>query len=74
MKKYLVVLCLLLVGLLLAIVGLSLIGTESVTEQDYGIRAVTGSEAWCDAMLEKPNADWTEDDFQIFSRDCLYDQ
>lgn len=68
------VLCLLLIGLLLAIVGLNLIATTSVTGQADGISAAAGSEAWCDAMLDKPNADWTENDFQVFSRDCLYEQ
>ncbi len=30
------------------------------------------SQEWCDAMLDKPNSEWTEEDFRAFAADCLY--
>ncbi|WP_155238660.1 DUF3012 domain-containing protein [Teredinibacter turnerae] len=29
------------------------------------------SQEWCDQMLEKPNAEWVEEDYQSFSCDCI---
>lgn len=32
------------------------------------------TDEWCDNMLEKPNAEWTELDFKTFSSDCLLNE
>jgi|GEM_PF-1249803 len=30
------------------------------------------TEQWCEAMMEKPNQEWTnEKDIELFARDCL---
>ena len=36
-----------------------------------GIRE--GSEQWCDAMLEKPNQQWTDAETRLFAKHCLYE-
>lgn len=66
MKKYLTVLVLLLAGCLLIIIGLSL------TESD-AIHTAANSEGWCDAMVEKPNSQWSKPEAVRFSKQCLYE-
>ncbi len=71
-------------GMFLVVGGLYLaqIPADSVVaEEDFSETSaleVTGpdavvlySEAWCDAMMEKPNSEWEGDDFVSFSRHCL---
>ena len=67
MKKYLVVLVLLFLGVLALIIGLSLV-TGGYREEPQP----TGEE-WCEAMMEKPNPDWTDAETRSFARICLYD-
>jgi hypothetical protein len=63
MKKYLGVLCLLLVALLFIMVGLTLV--------ESGKPELDG-EAWCDAMVDKPNQDWTDAEAERFGKNCLF--
>ncbi|WP_439134914.1 DUF3012 domain-containing protein [Pseudomaricurvus sp.] len=64
MKKYLGILCLLLVGLIAVIAGLAMVENKQAPE-------LVG-EAWCDAMVDKPNADWTDAETRSFAKACLY--
>lgn len=32
------------------------------------------SEEWCDAMLDKPNVEWAEEDFEVFGANCLFNE
>lgn len=64
MKKYLGALCLLLVALLAIMVGLTLVESGKQPELE--------GEAWCDAMLDKPNSDWSEADTGRFASTCLF--
>ncbi|WP_045859599.1 DUF3012 domain-containing protein [Teredinibacter purpureus] len=32
------------------------------------------TEEWCEALMERPNNQWTEDDAVLFARDCLYSE
>lgn len=70
MKNYLVVLSLLLAGCLIFMIGLSII--EGGGDID-SVELPLPSEAWCDAMLEKPNAEWDEAEILQFSEHCLND-
>ncbi|GAB3106643.1 DUF3012 domain-containing protein [Aestuariicella hydrocarbonica] len=65
MKKYLGILSLLLIGLLAVLAGLSML--EGNTESELV------GEAWCDAMVDKPNDQWTEAETLGFAKTCLYD-
>lgn len=65
MKKYLGILCLLLVGVIALILGLTMIGNQQAPE-------LVG-EAWCDAMVDKPNAEWTDAETRSFAKTCLFD-
>ncbi len=67
MKKYLGILILLLAGLLVALLGLSL-----VTGGFWGAPEPVGEE-WCELMMEKANGDWTDAETRSFSRTCLYE-
>ncbi len=73
MNKYLALLCLLLVGCLLLMVGLNMIVGSNDQQAAENDKSIIGSEAWCDAMVDKPNPEWTERSTQDFSRYCLYD-
>lgn len=64
MKKYLGVLCLGLLALLAIMVGLTLV--------EYSKQPELTGEAWCDAMVDKPNSDWSEADTRRFSKTCLF--
>ncbi len=74
MNRYLALLCLLLVGCLLLMVGLNMIADsdeqQAATQNDVNM---IGTEAWCDAMVDKPNTEWTERSTQDFARHCLYE-
>lgn len=63
MKKYLGVLVLFLLAVLAIMVGLTLV--------EYGKPELDG-EAWCDAMVDKPNSEWSEADTQRFAKICLF--
>ncbi|NIB43722.1 DUF3012 domain-containing protein [Pseudomaricurvus alkylphenolicus] len=65
MKKYLGVLCLLLFACASIFVGLSIIEGGGDTQLQ--------GEAWCDAMVEKPNQEWTDAETRSFARTCLYE-
>lgn len=64
MKKYLGILCLLLVGLIAVLVGLAMVEEKQAPE-------LVG-EAWCDAMVDKPNAEWTDAETRSFAKTCLF--
>lgn len=64
MKKYLGILCLLLVGVIALILGLTMIENQQAPE-------LVG-EAWCDAMVDKPNGEWTDAETRSFAKACLY--
>ena len=34
---------------------------------------VRGSEAWCESMMAKPDADWNDADTRLFAQKCLND-
>ena len=70
MNKYLALLCLLLVGCLLIMMGLNMI---AATDEQQNAETTVGSESWCDAMVETPNNQWTEQATQDFARHCLYE-
>lgn len=36
-------------------------------------RLVRGSEAWCESMMAKPDADWNDADTRLFAQKCLND-
>ena len=36
-------------------------------------RLVRGSEAWCESMMAKPDADWNDADNRLFAQKCLND-
>ncbi|WNO07662.1 DUF3012 domain-containing protein [Teredinibacter sp. KSP-S5-2] len=40
----------------------------------FGCSEKRMSEEWCDSMIDKPNSEWTEQDFTSFSQDCLYNE
>ena len=74
MKQYAVVLSLLLVGCLILMIGLSLITGDAGIAGDVGANQLPlPTEAWCDAMVEKPNAEWREAEILQFSQHCLND-
>lgn len=64
MKKYLGVLCLALVAVMAIMVGLMLVESGGEPQLD--------GEAWCDAMVDKPNSDWSEADTERFATTCLF--
>ena len=68
MKKYLLFLVVLLIGLVLVILGLDVI---NYANDPLNQTEVIGSEAWCDSMVDTPNAEWTEHTTQLFSQHCL---
>lgn len=37
------------------------------------VDAERGSEAWCEQMMNVPNADWSREDSQTFADQCIYD-
>ena len=37
------------------------------------VDAEPGSEAWCEQMMNVPNADWSREDSQTFADQCIYD-
>jgi len=49
--------------LILAVLGLALITACSPE---------VGSEAWCDAMKEKPKGDWSTNDAANFAQHCVF--
>ncbi len=65
MKRYLSVLLLLLVGVVCAMLGLGLLHDEESAQLE-----LTG-EAWCEAMMEKPNPEWTDAETRSFAKTCL---
>ncbi len=67
MKKYLGLLCLLLIGAIALMLGL----TVSYYSPDGP--EVIGSEAWCEAMVLKPNKAWTDSEIRSFAKACLYE-
>lgn len=64
MKKYLGVLVLFLVAVLAIMVGLTVV--------EYSKQPKLEGEAWCDAMVDKPNSEWSEADTQRFAKTCLF--
>ena len=66
MNKYLSLLLLLLVGALLVLVGLELINADQTVE-------LVG-EDWCNAMMDKPNGQWTDAETRSFAKTCLYQE
>jgi|GEM_PF-3579572 len=72
MQKYLMVLCLLLVGAVTLMFGLYLINdTPSARSVATDGDTIVADELWCDAMLEKPNAKWTDEEMRIFGKNCI---
>ncbi len=67
MKKYLGLLCLLLVGVIAVIIGLT------VSSYNPDDPTVVGSEAWCEAMVLKPNKAWSDSEIRSFAKSCLYE-
>lgn len=65
MKKYLGVLCLLLIGAVALMLGLMML------EQDA--QSPINGEAWCEAMVLKSNSDWTDEETRTFAKNCLYE-
>ncbi len=57
-----------MVGLIVLLFGLSMLESD----QNGHPRSEVDIETWCDAMLEKPHAEWIEMDFHFFSEHCLY--
>lgn len=41
---------------------------------DSEIDAEPGSEPWCEQMMRRPNARWSEEQSQIFADHCIYEQ
>lgn len=37
------------------------------------VDAEPGSDAWCEQMMNVPNADWSREDSQTFADQCIYD-
>lgn len=37
------------------------------------IEAEPGTEAWCEQMMNVPNAKWTREDSQTFADNCIYE-
>ncbi len=70
MNKYLILLLLLLVGLLIVMVGLTLI---SHSPEEASIPLLEADEAWCESMVEKPNSAWTDRETRLFASSCLYE-
>ncbi len=70
MNKYLVLLLLLLFGLLIVMVGLTLI---SHSPEEASAPTVAADEAWCESMVEKPNNAWTDSETRLFASSCLYE-
>ncbi|MAZ86309.1 MAG: hypothetical protein CL693_01575 [Cellvibrionaceae bacterium] len=70
MNKYLVLLLLLLVGLLIVMIGLTLV---SHTPENTSIPLIDADEAWCESMVEKPNLAWTDSETRLFASSCLYE-
>lgn len=71
MNKYLALLLLLLVGVLLVMVGLNWI---IYSEEQAEAARLIGSEAWCEAMMAKPDANWTDSEARDFTSYCLFDK
>ncbi|MGH1372909.1 MAG: DUF3012 domain-containing protein [Cellvibrionaceae bacterium] len=67
MKKYLGLLCLLLIGVIAVILGLT-VSSYSPDGPD-----VVGSEQWCEAMVLKPNKAWNDAETRSFAKSCLYE-
>lgn len=42
-----------------------------MTNQAPAVNVVRGSEDWCEAMMLKSDADWSEADTQLFAQKCL---
>ena len=70
MKKYLALLSLLLVGILLLMLGLTIV---SGAPEPAPVAQIAPDAAWCDAMLEKPNIEWTDTDARVFGEHCLFE-
>lgn len=66
MQKYLGVLILLLLGFLVVLIGLSYIEGDNTEAELVG-------EEWCDAMMAKPNKEWTDAETRSFAKSCLYE-
>lgn len=64
MKKYLGVLCILLIGCLALLLGLSMVNDAD---------PIVVGEQWCEAMLEKPNQQWSDAETRSFAKACLYE-
>lgn len=64
MKKYLSVLILLLLGFLVLLLGLAFIEGQNTTGDMVG-------EEWCEAMMDKPNNQWTDAETRSFAKACL---
>lgn len=71
MNKYLALLLLLLVGLLLVMVGLNWIAYSG---EQRTAASLIGSEAWCEAMMVKPDAEWSDGEARDFTNYCLFDK
>jgi Protein of unknown function (DUF3012) len=65
MKKYLGLLCLLLIGVVVVVVGLAMISQSGPD--------TVGSDEWCEAMVLKPNKAWTDQETRDFASACLYE-
>lgn len=72
MQKYLMVLCLLLVGAVTLMFGLYLIyDSPTVSTAASDSDTIVADELWCDEMLEKPNAKWTDEETRLFGKNCI---
>lgn len=65
MKKYLGVLCLLLAGVLMLMLGMIVL--------EQGSENPVQGEEWCEAMVLKSNNEWTEQETRNFAKSCLYE-
>ncbi len=65
MKTYLGLLCLLLIGVVVVVVGLATINQSGPD--------VIGSDEWCEVMVLKPNKTWTDQETRSFASACLYE-
>ncbi|MFQ5660085.1 MAG: DUF3012 domain-containing protein [Gammaproteobacteria bacterium] len=51
---------------------LSVIGVLMLLTVFSGCSPKVGSEAWCNAMKEKPKGEWTANELKDYSKHCLF--